>query len=118
MQLIPTRTHGFLDYLFGLLLIVAPWLFGFANGGAAQWVAIVLGIVLIVYSLLTNYELGAVHLISMPIHLGLDVAGGVLLAISPWLLGFAGVIVWPHLVLGVVEIIVALITYHQPERTT
>ena len=40
MRIISTRIHGIIDYLTGLLLIVAPWLFGFANGGAAQWVPV------------------------------------------------------------------------------
>lgn len=118
MQLISTRIHGFLDYLVGVVLIAAPWLFGFANGSVAQWVPVILGAALIVYSLLTDYELGAVRFISMPVHLGLDIAGGVLLAISPWLFGFAGVIVWPNLVVGIVEIVVALCTDRRPGYAT
>lgn len=116
MQLIPTRVHGILDYLVGILLIIAPWLFGFANGGAAQWVPVVLGIVTIIYSLLTDYELGVSRMISMPVHLGLDVASGLLLAVSPWLFGFATLIIWPHLLVGIVEIIVAAISYRSPGR--
>jgi hypothetical protein len=34
MRFIPTRIHGMMDYAMGLLLIAAPWLFGFARGGA------------------------------------------------------------------------------------
>lgn len=114
MQMIPTRVHGILDYLIGILLIIAPWLFGFANGGPAQWVPVLLGAFVILYSLLTDYELGAARMISMPVHLGLDIAGGLLLAVSPWLFGFATVIVWPHLLVGIVEIIVAACTYRRP----
>ncbi len=117
MQLIPTRTHGVIDYLTGLLLVVAPWLFGFANGGAAQWVPVVLGIGVIGYSLLTDYELGLARVISMPVHLGLDIAGGILLAASPWLFGFADIIVWPHLLVGLMEILVASCTYRYPSTT-
>ncbi len=36
MRFIPTRIHGMMDYLMGVLLIVAPCLFGFADGGAAM----------------------------------------------------------------------------------
>ena len=38
MRFLPTRVHGVIDYLWGVALIATPWLFGFANGGAAQWV--------------------------------------------------------------------------------
>jgi hypothetical protein len=122
MRFIPTRIHGVLDYGVGALLIVAPWLFGFAEGGADTWVPVILGAAAILYSLLTNYELGAVRAISMPAHLGLDAASGLVLAISPWLFGFAELVWLPHLVLGLVEIGAALTTstvpfegkYHAP----
>ena len=35
--MISTRIHGIIDYLTGALLIVAPFLFGFADGTVAQW---------------------------------------------------------------------------------
>lgn len=116
MRIIPTRVHGYIDYLFGILLIASPWLFGFAVGGVAQWLPVVLGASVIVYSLLTDYELGLSPTISMPVHLGIDVLGGILLAASPWLFGFADVVFWPHLVFGLVEIATALMTKTRPER--
>jgi len=33
MRFIPTKVHGILDYVVGVALIAAPWLFGFANVG-------------------------------------------------------------------------------------
>lgn len=116
MQFIPTKIHGMLDYLTGLLLIAAPWLFGFATGGAAQWVPVVLGLGIIVYSLLTDYELGMARMIPMPAHLGLDFAGGALLLVSPWLFGFADQIIWPHVAVGLMEIVVAACTHRAPDR--
>ncbi|MDZ5695834.1 SPW repeat domain-containing protein [Chelativorans sp. M5D2P16] len=114
MRFISTRTHGIADYLIGILLIIAPWLLGFANGGAAQWVPIILGLGLIAYSLLTDYELGVSAMIPMPIHLGLDIAGGAILAVSPWLFGFADTVFWPHLIVGLVEIAAGLTTRRVP----
>ncbi|WP_299360179.1 SPW repeat protein [uncultured Paracoccus sp.] len=46
----------------------------------------------------------------LSVHLGVDVASGILLAVSPWLFGFADLIWWPHLLVGVMEIAVALMT--------
>jgi hypothetical protein len=114
MRFISTRVHGYIDYLFAILLIVSPWIFGFAIGGAAQWLPVVLGAGIIVYSALTDYELGMTRAISMPVHLGIDVAGGLLLAVSPWLFGFADIVFWPHLLLGLIEIGTALMTKTHP----
>ncbi len=115
MRFIPTRIHGMLDYGMGLLLIVSPWLFGFADGGAAQWVPIILGLGAILYSLFTDYELGLVRSIPMTGHLGLDAASGLLLAVSPWLFQFADTVYWPHLILGLLEIGAAVMTHTVPD---
>ena len=108
--MINTKTHGIIDYLTGALLIVAPYLFGFATGGIEQWLPQILGAMIIVMSLLTNYELSAAKVIPLKVHLAVDVVGGIVLAASPWLFGFAEVIWWPHLVVGLMEIVVPLVT--------
>ena len=114
MRFIDTRTHGYTDYLVGIILILAPYLFGFADGSAAQWVPQILGLGAIVYSLLTDYELGAMRVIPMPVHLGLDFASGLLLLASPWLFGFADRIAWPHVLFGLIEIGASLTTQTRP----
>jgi hypothetical protein len=114
MRFIPTRVHGIIDYVMGVLLIVAPWVLGFNQGGAETWVPVVLGAGVIVYSLLTRYELGVIKAIPMPVHLGLDIAGGAILAVSPWLFGFADQVWMPHVILGILEIGVALFTQTVP----
>jgi hypothetical protein len=113
MRFIPTRTHGVLDYTVGLLLVIAPWLFDFARGGAETWVPVALGAGALVYSLFTKYELGGVRKIPMPVHLTLDLVSGVLLAASPWLFGFAAEVWAPHLLVGLFEVAAALMTRTQ-----
>lgn len=108
--MIDTKTHAITDYLTGTLLIIAPYVFGFANGGPEQWLPQMLGAMTIVMSLLTRYELSAAKVIPLRVHLTVDVIGGLLLAVSPWLFGFADVIWWPHLVVGLMEIAVPLMT--------
>lgn len=110
MKIISTRTHGMLDYTMGIILIIAPWLLGFAAGGAETWVPVILGAGVIFYSLLTKYELGAVRILSMSTHLWLDGISGALLALSPWLFGFADLVFLPHLIFGILEIGAALMT--------
>lgn len=116
MRFIPTAVHGIIDYLTGLLLIAAPWLFSFADGSAAQWVPVILGVVVILYSLATDYELGVVRKIPVNMHLMLDMGGGIMLLASPWLFGFSDRVIWPHVVVGLMEIVVPMLTENQARR--
>ncbi|MEW4567695.1 SPW repeat protein [Tautonia sp. JC769] len=117
MRIIPTQIHGVVDYLVGILLIAAPWVFGFAADGAETWVPVILGAGTIVYSLMTNYELGVLGVVPMPMHLALDAVAGIFLALSPWLFGFAEFVWVPHVVVGVLEIGAAAMTQTVPTRT-
>lgn len=117
MRIIPTRIHGVLDYLMGILLIASPWIFNFHRGGPETYVPIILGAGVIFYSLLTDYELGVVRKIPMKLHLGMDLLGGAILAASPWLFGFADYIYLPHLILGILEIGASLMTHTAPETS-
>ena len=114
MRFLPTRVHGVVDYLWGAALIATPSLLGFADGGRAQWVAWIFGAGAILYSLATDYELGAVRLFPMPMHLAFDGVFGALLAASPWLFGFADRVVWPHLAFGLFSVAASLITHTRP----
>ena len=121
MRFIPTKVHGVLDYLVAIALILAPWIFGFANiGGAAVIIPIVLGVGLIVYSLFTRYELGAFKLIAMPIHLVFDIVASLFLIASPFIFGFINEApnAWlPHIVVGVAVIIVVAFSQPAPGRS-
>ncbi len=110
MRWIPTRVHGYLDYATGVILLFAPWIFGFVGDNPQTWVPMLLGLGIILYSLLTNYELGAWRNLSMRTHLAFDFLGGLLLALSPWIFGFARDVFVPHLIVGIFEIGSALFT--------
>lgn len=118
MRFLSTKAHGVLDYLVGILLIAAPWLFNFARGGAETWIFVILGAGALLYSLLTRYELGAVKMIPMPVHLILDAMSGILLAASPWLFNFDDYVYLPHLIFGLFEIGASLITQKVPAHNT
>lgn len=123
IRFIPTGIHAYFDYIGGVGLIAAPYVFGFANGGAAQIIPMVLGVGLLLYSLLTNYELGipGVKFIPMVYHLIFDVVACLFLAASPFLFGFISQApnYWlPHIVLGVGVILLVLVTktQYQPKK--
>lgn len=118
-QFIPTKVHGALDYIVGIALILAPWIFGFMEvGGPAVIIPMVLGVGLIVYSLFTKYEWGLIKVLGMPYHLIIDVVAALFLAASPFIFGFytQAPNAWvPHVVVGIAVILVVIFSQRQPE---
>jgi hypothetical protein len=111
MRFIPSRVHGILDYVVGVLLIFAPRILGFQNGGPEDRIPVILGIATLIYSLLTRYELGLIKVIPFRVHLTLDFLSGVFLAISPWMFGFSERVWVPHLLVGLFEIGAAMMSH-------
>jgi hypothetical protein len=75
-------------------------------------------VVLIVYSVFTNYEWGLVKMLDMRYHLVVDFLAALLLAASPWLFGFSGQTAshWlPHFVVGIAVILVVAVSQTAPE---
>jgi hypothetical protein len=101
---ISSRMHGMLDYPAAILLIASPWIFRFADeGGAARTIPIAIGVLVLLQSVVTDYEYSAADLVPLPVHLMMDVLAGLVLAASPWLFGFAdeGTSAWlPHVLMG------------------
>ena len=123
IRFIPTGIHAYFDYIGGIGLLAAPFVFGFYSvGGAAVIIPMVLGVGLILYSLLTNYELGIPRLkfIPMWLHLVFDFVASAFLAISPFVFGFINQApnAWlPHIIAGVTVILLVLVsqTRYQPK---
>ncbi|MFN3201264.1 MAG: hypothetical protein ACE366_22880 [Bradymonadia bacterium] len=79
-QFITHRVHGVLDMLVDVSLValaVVAWQQGVSL--AAAILPGIIGVANLLYSMLTTYALGRKHLISFPMHLGLDAAAGVVL---------------------------------------
>jgi hypothetical protein len=116
IRFVPSSVHGNFDYIGGIALIACPFIFGFYSmGGIAVILPIVLGVGLILYSLLTDYERGipGLKFIPMPVHLILDFVAAVFLVVAPFLFGFAsqGLNVWlPFVIAGVGVIMLVLVS--------
>jgi short-subunit dehydrogenase len=116
---ISTRLHGALDYLTGGLLAAAPSVLGLERDAPAARSMRAAAAGHAGYSLVTDYELGAVKALPMRAHLALDAAGAVALAASPWLLGTArrGRRHWlPQLGFGLYEL--GAVALSDPDRTS
>ncbi|WP_048920999.1 SPW repeat domain-containing protein [Rufibacter radiotolerans] len=118
MKILSTRAHGIIDYLVGMLLIAAPFILDFDRGGAETWVPIIVGAIIILQALMTNFEVGMFKMLSMNMHLTMDYLIGVFLAASPWIFNFDEYVYLPHLVVGVMIVLEAMITRVVPEHGT
>ena len=77
MKLFSTRVHGFLDYG---TVINLPVLFRLLRAGkTTQQIANGGALAVLLYSLLTRYELGAFKALPMPVHKALDALLGTVL---------------------------------------
>jgi hypothetical protein len=113
LRVIPTNVHGVIDYLAGGALYATPALLGLSDVPASARTLRFASGAAIASSMLTDYELGVVKVVPMPVHLTLDVASGALMAASPWLFGFArnGQRHWlPHALMGTSEVLIALMS--------
>ena len=110
MKMIPTKIHARLDYLVGCMLLILPGITGLDVNRPAGVVPMLLGLLIIAYSLLTKYELGLKRIIPLKTHLIIDFFAGSLLAASPWIFDFAATTFRPHLIIGIFIIIVSVIS--------
>lgn len=54
---LPTKVHAGMDYLLAFLLILAPFLFGFAEVESALYLSVLFGVVHLVATLITRFPL-------------------------------------------------------------
>jgi hypothetical protein len=103
--------HGMLDYAAAFVLVTVPLLLNFqATSPLALWVSVAAGILLIAYSLVTDYGLSLVKWIPFSTHLILDALAGIAFVIAPFLFGFEGIIRWFYLVNGAIVLLLVLVT--------
>ena len=74
LRVIPTGVHGALDYMASGINLALPRLFGLHDEPWAALVPRIDGVAGASYSLLTDYELGALKVLPMPTHLAFDAA--------------------------------------------
>lgn len=114
MNLISTKTHTLIGLIVGVALILAPWLFGFSENDNATSAAILVGVVVLLSELITTSPYSLVKLVSMKMHVLMDIGVGIFLALTPWLFNFmdnAQPNQWvPHVLVGLAIIGYAVVT--------
>jgi hypothetical protein len=96
------RFQDWVNLILGVLLFLAPWLFGFTDQVLAAWNSWIAGIVVAALSVAALVRFAEWEE-------WVNVAIGVWILVSPWLLGFAGVrsAMWVSVILGAVIAIMA-----------
>ncbi|HET6746912.1 MAG TPA: SPW repeat protein [Candidatus Saccharimonadales bacterium] len=113
MRFLSSKAHTIIGLLVGVVLLLAPYIFGFSDNPAASAVPLYVGIFIILSELVTTSSASPLKLIPMRIHLVLDYLTGIFLALSPWLFGFASAPAnaWvPHVIVGILVVGYALVT--------
>jgi hypothetical protein len=110
MRSLPTKLHAYLDYVIALLSIFSPLILGFGAGSYETLVPVILGMLMILYSFFTDYELGLSRQIPLYAHLRMDQFTAMLMGASPWLFGFHETVYLPHLLLGLSLLIISVLT--------
>jgi hypothetical protein len=85
---IPKFVHGIIEYVAGVVLIVAPFVLDFDDSGAKA-TAIVAGLVIILLASVTDGITGIVDQLGIQAHAVLDVVIAALLVAAPFLFGFS-----------------------------
>ena len=113
MRFLSSKVHTIIGIIVGIILLLAPSLFGFTDNAAASMVPVYVGIFIILSELTTTSRMSPFKLVPMRVHLVLDYVTGIFLALSPWLFGFsnAPANAWvPHVVVGILVVGYALLT--------
>jgi VIT1/CCC1 family predicted Fe2+/Mn2+ transporter len=106
---IPALIHGMTEYAAGALFIAAPFLFGF-DSGAAQAVAIVVGVAILVVTSASNLPTGLAKVVPVGIHVVIDFGTAAFLIAAPFLFGFSdesAPTAW-FIVLGVLHVLLTI----------
>jgi hypothetical protein len=121
VRVLPWAIHEAIEYVAGVFLILAPFIFGFRDEPAFP-VFVAVGIVVLAGVVLTGGRLGVVDVLPAPVHAALDYVIALFLVLAPFLFAFTDVdaALFSSLFLGVAHFIVSIVTAypkHSPAET-
>ena len=115
-RIITSRVHGLLDYMSAIVLILAPSVLEFNEVSPyAYWLSVIAGVILILYSLMTDYDFSIGMLIPLKTHLVIDFSAGVLFILWPFIFDFTGLALAYYLVMGFGVLLVVGLTQSDEE---
>ena len=109
---LPLRAHQAIEPFAAVLLIAAPWIFGFSDNDTATTLSVIIGVVVLVTGMSTRWRMSLVKLIPLRTHFMMDLGVGVALIALPFIAGFGdeGGPTRFFVIAGVLELGTALMT--------
>src|SRR4051812_32271504 len=109
---IPLRMHAALEPIVAIVLIAAPWIFGFDDVSSATAVSIAVGVLMLISGMSTRWRMSLVKLIPLRTHFRMDLVLGAVLIVAPFVLGDSdrGDATRFLVIMGVLELATALAT--------
>jgi hypothetical protein len=109
---LPLRMHAMMEPVAAILVIAAPWIFGFSDVDTATTLSVIIGVAILLTGMSTRWRWSLVKLIPLRTHFMMDVGIGILLVAAPWIFGFGdeGGAARFFVIAGVLELGTALMT--------
>ena len=109
---LPLRMHAMMEPVAAILVIAAPWIFGFSDVDSATTLSVIIGVAILLTGLSTRWRWSLVKLIPLRTHFMMDVGIAILLIAAPWIFGFGdeGGAARFFVIAGVLELGTALMT--------
>ena len=84
---LPLSAHQAIEPIAALLLIAAPWIFGFSDNDTATTLSVIIGVVVLLTGMSTRWRMSLVKLIPLRTHFLMDLGLGMVLIVAPFVLG-------------------------------
>jgi len=88
MRIIPPILHGIADYIFVVILWIAPTVFDF--GGFPQTLCYIVGSFYLINTIIQKTQAGVIRGVPIGIHTWIDFLFGAFMIVSPFLFAFDG----------------------------
>ena len=115
---IPRFAHGIIEYVGGGVMVAAPFVLDFKSG-AAEAVAIVIGVLVIALAASSEGSTSLVNSVPLQVHVVLDYLAAALLIAAPFIFGFSdeGAPTAFFIVVGVLHLLITIGTrFRRPRK--
>lgn len=115
---IPPFVHGAIEYVAGVLFIIAPLLFDY-DSGTATGVSVAVGVVILIVAATSAMPTGLIPRIPVSVHVTLDFVLAAFLIASPFVFGFSGETTPTAFFvgLGIAHLLITIGTRFRPPRS-